>query len=323
MNMMEIYKGVPILIVDDDETLCEMLVTFATSLGMKPEVATGLPAATELIRQNRHDIVLLDIRMPEGNGLDLMPLIKQASPHALVIVMTGYADKTVAIQALRLGAYDLLEKPVVLNILSHTIARALKALEADRKITQLVRAIEDKKTEVEVHLAHYEALNSRLIETNKALSLLAQNIEIERDEMEKRVAMKLKSLVMPVLEKLKKDQHSSPSRYELDLVMTQLQDVTTSFNTEARLASTLSHAELRIAALIKNGLTSEQIAEHLHVSPSTIRTHRKNIRRKLKINNSQYCLRNFLSSKRNMPYPEARGFAGSLFTPTRSLPSMG
>ena len=320
---MEIYRGVPILIVGDDASLCKMLVDFATSIGMKPNAAKGLPATVEHVEQHHHDLVLLDVPMSVGNGLDLIPLIKQASPHALVIAMAGYTDREAAIRALRLGAFDLLEKPVVLDILSHTIARALRAIEADRKIKQLVRTIEHKNTEAKVQLAQHEALNSRLIETNKALSLLAQNIEFERYEMEKRVALKLKSLVLPVLEKLKKDQSSSTSRYELDLVMTQLEDLTSGFSTDAKLASVLSHAELRIASLIKNGLTSEKIAEHLHVSPSTIRTHRKNIRKKLKINNSQYCLRTFLSSKRSMQNPEARGFGGNAFAPTHSSPSMG
>jgi DNA-binding CsgD family transcriptional regulator len=60
---------------------------------------------------------------------------------------------------------------------------------------------------------------------------------------------------------------------------------------------TLSFTELRIASLVKGGVTTEEIARQLHIAESTVRTHRKNIRKKLNINTAQYSLRNFLNSR--------------------------
>ena len=70
-----------------------------------------------------------------------------------------------------------------------------------------------------------------------------------------------------------------------------MEDLTSGFSPDAKLAAALSFAELRVASLIKSGLSTEDIAEHLHISYNTVRTHRKNIRKKLGINNSQYSLR--------------------------------
>jgi DNA-binding CsgD family transcriptional regulator len=136
------------------------------------------------------------------------------------------------------------------------------------------------------------------METNRALSVLAQNMDIEREEMENRIASKLRSLIVPSLERLAKDKRLAGYKAELDGLISQVEDITSDFIVDERIASTLSFTELRIASLIKNGLSTEEIANQLHISPTTVRTHRKHIRSKLKIKNTQYSLRNFLLVKK-------------------------
>ena len=142
--------------------------------------------------------MFLDVLLADGNGLELIPEIRKYSPETLIIVMSGYADKEMAVHALRAGAFDFLEKPFGVEHLSHTLNRAVKALEADRKVKTLIKDLEEKKAELLVNKERLETLNSRLIETNRALSVLAQNIEREREEIEKRVALRLKSHLHPV-----------------------------------------------------------------------------------------------------------------------------
>jgi DNA-binding CsgD family transcriptional regulator len=72
--------------------------------------------------------------------------------------------------------------------------------------------------------------------------------------------------------------------------------LTSGFAIDSRVAMSLSFTELKIASLIKNGITTEEIARQLHIAESTVRTHRKNIHKKLKINNALHSLRNFLNS---------------------------
>jgi DNA-binding NarL/FixJ family response regulator len=284
-----------ILIIDDEEAICSILKTYLSTLEYKVDSVMQMHDAINCIKDDCHDVILLDIFLKEGIGLDLIPEIKSSS-DALVVVMSSYADKETAIKALRLGAFDFLEKPFQLELLSHTINRALEALEANRKIKRLISDLEHRKNELMASQENLESLNNNLVQCNTALTVLAQNIERERDEMEKRVALRLKSLVVPALDKLRHDPTLHRYRFDLHMVLKQIEDLTTGFSADARLAVALSHTELRIASLIKNGLSTEEIAEYLHISPSTVRTHRKNIRKKLKINNSQYTLRTFLVS---------------------------
>ncbi len=299
LNKMEANRDIPIFILDDEQSICTTMENIISALGMKAESTTSLQTAIKRFQWHRYDVVFLDVLLADGNGLELIPEIRKHSPETLIIVMSGYADKEMAVHALRAGAFDFLEKPFGIEHLSHTLNRAVKALEADRKVKTLIKDLEERKAELLVNKERLETLNSRLIETNRALSVLAQNIEREREEIEKRVALRLKSHLHPVLEKLKKDEHCSPCKFRLDLLVKQMEELTSGFGPDAKLAAALSFTELRVASLIKSGLSTEDIAEHLHISYNTVRTHRKNIRKKLGINNSQYSLVNFLSSRRS------------------------
>jgi len=100
-----------------------------------------------------------------------------------------------------------------------------------------------------------------------------------------------------VVVKLRADQALHKYGVQLDMLTTQIEDLTSGFAMDSRVAMNLSFTELRIASLVKNGVTTEEIARQLHVAESTVRTHRKNIRKKLKINNALYSLRNFLNAR--------------------------
>ena len=97
--------------------------------------------------------------------------------------------------------------------------------------------------------------------------------------------------------KLRNDPAFHKYEAQLDMLTMQIEDLTSGFTMDSRVAAVLSFTELQVASLIKNGVTTEEIARQLHIAESTVRTHRKNIRKKLKINNVQYSLRNFLNSR--------------------------
>ena len=144
------------------------------------------------------------------------------------------------------------------------------------------------------HQQRLENLNTQLLDTNRALSIFAKNIEREREEIEKRIALKLRNLIIPVVVKLRADQALHKYGVQLDMLTTQIEDLT---SMDFGVAKTLSFTELRVGSLVKSGLTSEEIARQLHIAESTVRAHRKNIRKKLKIDDSHYTLRNFLNSR--------------------------
>ncbi len=191
----------------------------------------------------------------------------------------------------------MLEKPFQNELLYHSILRALKALETERESKRLIDDLKQSRSELLTHQQRLENLNTQLLDTNRALSIFAQNIEREREEIEKRIALKLRNLIIPMVEKLRNDPALSRYEAQLDMLTAQIEDLTSGFAMDSRVAMILSFTELRIASLIKNGITTEEIARQLHIAESTVRTHRKNIRKKLKINNVQFSLRNFLNSK--------------------------
>lgn len=299
MDQMQSFRNARIFIVDDDEIVCESVRDIMMTWGLEVESFTQPEMALPLVRKGMCDILLLDVFMPDVCGLDLIPEIYNHGQEqdVKIIIITGFADKGMAIRALKLGAFDFLEKPFQGELLYHTILRALKTLENERESKRLIVDLKQSQSELISHKERLENLNSQLRDTNRALSIFAQNIEREREEVEKRIALKLRNLIMPMVERLRRDRGLSRYEEQLDMLVMQIEDLTSGFTMDSRIAAVLSFTELRIASLIKNGVTTEEIARQMHISSSTVRTHRKNIRKKLKINNVQYSLRNFLSSK--------------------------
>ena len=296
MSALEAFRDTSILVVDDDQAVCETLTDLIQSWGPSAEGFTNPEEALARINEKKCDIILLDVFISDVCGLDLIPQMEHGN-DVKIIIITGFADKDTAIRALKLGAFDLLEKPFQSDLLYHTLLRALKTLESERQSTKLIDDLKQSRSELISNKDRLENLNAQLRDTNRALSIFAQNIEREREEVEKRIALKLRNLIIPIVEKLRRDK--SLIRYEgqLEVLVMQIEDLTSGFAMDSRIAAVLSFTELRIASLIKNGVTTEEIARQLHISASTVRTHRKNIRKKLKINNVQYSLRNFLNSK--------------------------
>jgi len=139
-------------------------------------------------------------------------------------------------------------------------------------------------------------VNSRLFETNEALSVLARNLEGSRRESENRIIQRVRTLIIPILQKLQQERGLKRFKTELDLLIGYIESLTSDLATDLKMAATLSKTELQVASLIKNGMTSEEIAGHLSVSLFTVKTHRKNIRKKLDIQNSGLNLRSYLES---------------------------
>jgi FixJ family two-component response regulator len=291
---MEAFANSRVAVIDDDQLVCESLAEILQGWGLFAQTFTKPDKAIESIRIIRYDVILLDLFIEDLCGLDL---ISQFGEDIKIIIITGFADKDSAIRALKLGAFDLLEKPFQNELLYHSIFRALTALENERVSRRLIADLERSRSELLDQQQRLEYLNTQLLDTNRALSIFAQNIELEREETEKRIALKLRNLIIPIITKLKNDPALHIYEGQLSMLTRQIEDLTTGFAMDSRVAMTLSSTEVQIASLIKNGVTTEGIAQQLHIAESTVRTHRKNIRKKLKINNAQFSLRSFLNAK--------------------------
>jgi DNA-binding NtrC family response regulator len=114
-----------ILVVDDDADICRNLSDILTDLGYRVDTATGGRAALELVRQRPYDVALLDLKMPDMDGLTLYREIKKLQADTVAIVVSAYASGAVTEEALNVGAWQVLPKPVDLHRLLRLVGEAL------------------------------------------------------------------------------------------------------------------------------------------------------------------------------------------------------
>jgi DNA-binding NtrC family response regulator len=114
-----------ILIVDDEEMIRETLKDIIGNEGYETEEAKEGQEALNLIKKNRFDCVLLDIKMPKMDGMEVLGHIIELSPDTPVVMITGHGDEESAFEAAKKGAYDFITKPPDLNRLLVTIRNAL------------------------------------------------------------------------------------------------------------------------------------------------------------------------------------------------------
>lgn len=113
-----------ILIVDDLDTIHDMLDTVVQPLGYQTAFASNGRQALQMYQEKAYDIVLTDISMEPMDGLELLVRLRETDPKAIVIMMSGYADIDKAMRSLRGGAYDFLTKPFKVDQLIKAINRA-------------------------------------------------------------------------------------------------------------------------------------------------------------------------------------------------------
>lgn len=114
-----------ILVVDDEEALRTVLSTELSSEGYEVSAASDGGEAIEMVKGNDYDLVLLDIKMPNVDGFEVLKFVKGTKPDIKVIMLTGFADLKNAIESKRLGAEDFVSKPYDLVDLLTTIERVL------------------------------------------------------------------------------------------------------------------------------------------------------------------------------------------------------
>src|SRR4026208_2400018 len=116
-----------ILVVDDEIGICELLSEILRDEGYNVRWAESAAAARAARKENRPDLVLLDIWMPDTDGITLLKEWASAGLLTMpVVMMSGHGTIDTAVQATRIGAYDFLEKPIALQKLLATVGRALK-----------------------------------------------------------------------------------------------------------------------------------------------------------------------------------------------------
>lgn len=131
-----------ILIVDDEEDMTFLLKrTLEPELDCRVATAPSGEAALSLLAEERFDLVLTDIKMPGMDGLTLLSLIRKENPDLTVMMMTGHGTIEIAVEAMKLGAWDFVTKPFDHDALTHQIGKALERSSLIRENARLQRQV--------------------------------------------------------------------------------------------------------------------------------------------------------------------------------------
>ena len=115
-----------VLVVDDEPDLLELVSLTLSRMNLKTRTASDLASARKLLKSERFDLCLTDMRLPDGDGLDLVGWIQENRADIPVAVITAHGNVESAVRALKLGAFDFVSKPLDLGVLRKLVGSAIK-----------------------------------------------------------------------------------------------------------------------------------------------------------------------------------------------------
>lgn len=158
-----------LLIVEDDESMLDTLQDLFQQEGKVVACARNGKEAMEEFSGNQPDLVLMDIRLPDADGLHLLKEMRRTLPDLLVIVMTAYPEVPTAIQAMKNGAYDYINKPFELEELRLVIQKALETHQLQDEVTRLKR-----ERDATIPVSHILGQSPATLELRNLIQMVAE-----------------------------------------------------------------------------------------------------------------------------------------------------
>ncbi|MFW5837418.1 MAG: response regulator [Desulfovibrionaceae bacterium] len=309
-----------ILLVDDDKAFRLFLQDYLEDIGFDVLEAADGPSGLEAFRAHRPEVVLVDLRMPAMDGLEVLDIVVRERPEIPVIIISGEGDMQDAIQSLRRGAWDYVVKsPKATDTLADVLD---KAMEQSRQLQaagiyqeQLEQQVQEKRDEL---VGFREQLENEISERRRAeeqltsersqvedmttaLKQVISTVDRDKQEIKDNLAARIEDEILPALKKMAKE----PSRQVRETYRKVLQDMLVALTEGARreLDSDLlqlTPTELEVCKFIKANRCTSEIADLMNLSFETIQTHRKHIRKKLGLVGKRVSLQSFLKSKQNL-----------------------
>lgn len=136
-----------ILVLDDEDGVRAVMTDLLREMGYSPLAVGTIHQARGLLKQESYDLILSDVRLSDGNGLDFLQEVRQIQPQARLVVMTGFGSLDSAVEAIRLGVFDYLVKPVNISRLKVTLERLEQFQQLQSENTYLRREVRERATE--------------------------------------------------------------------------------------------------------------------------------------------------------------------------------
>ncbi len=159
-----------IFVVDNAPDLCKMIEIQLTSEGYRVKTAHSGQDALELMKEQVPDLVITDLQMPGLNGIETMQRIHQMYPTMPIIILTAHGSVDSAVEAMKLGAYDYLQKPFTTSRLYTVISHALEAQRLKSEVNTLKNIVE-QEIPLKKIVGSSDALNAVLTSIRKAFNL--------------------------------------------------------------------------------------------------------------------------------------------------------
>ncbi|HLF06348.1 MAG TPA: response regulator, partial [Thermoplasmata archaeon] len=125
-----------ILVVDDDTVMCDSLAELLEGEGYHVGKANSVRRALEIMERVTPDLVLTDMKMPHASGLELLKDVRRLYPETYVVMITGYGTVDLAVEAMKVGAFDFIQKPFK----SEQVLSAVRGVQEDRRFKEAVSA---------------------------------------------------------------------------------------------------------------------------------------------------------------------------------------
>lgn len=177
-----------------------------------------------------------------------------------------------------------------------SLSNGSRKIPVSERETLLEKEMARKTKDMETLQRIYNSVSIDLLDTNKAVALLARKYEKISQEKEVEIAGQIEQKILPSLLALKAlSANPEILEFELEILTSQVKSMVRELTYGSDNFNQLTPTEMRVAVLIKNGATSQQIADRLFVSESTVKTHRRNIRNKLNLQNKKLNMVEYLS----------------------------
>lgn len=269
-------------------------VTWAKTL------ADGIAAA----RSSKPHVVLLDLSLPDSEGLATVQAMRTALPGVPIVVLTGDDDNVLAAAALQAGAQDYLVKgqfdhDALGRAVRHALVRSALELRLKESEKVLLDSRNHLKEQVGKMSSQLKELRDEFEDVNTTLKVLLKNRDMDKSAAQNALVREMSQEVAPFLLKLKKSIRDRKQIRLLGVLENNLQQLASSYgntNASSLLFWQLTPVELQVASMIKQGLSTKDIATALSLSTETINVHRKHIRKKLGLSSKAINLRSHLAS---------------------------
>jgi putative two-component system response regulator len=160
-----------ILIVDDEENICNILARRLTREGYLCVTANNGREALNYFYKNTFSLIISDIKMPEMDGVELLKKVKSVDPNMMVIMVTAYPEIDMAVEAMRLGAYDFIIKPADLDFVVLSVKKALEKKRLEEEVETYHKNLEKLVEERTAKLQHaYRTLKKAHLDSVKVLA---------------------------------------------------------------------------------------------------------------------------------------------------------